>query len=803
MVVEKAWGKGIPFLPIICLLSLLVLTLLVTSSVSGGTGKWGEEVRLERQEQSFMKYANGRFPIQYNLTVSVVTPRDYVICVPEMTVQPVDWMNIVYSTTEWFPSDDEFICYANETKEMSITITPPFNQMNDTYRFVLRVSIEDNPDAYDEENMSIIIRQRSDYEVSLLHPPPGGEFNAIPPSTTIIRFALYNTGNGVDRFHIQASTEPADSGWPLHIASGVDENNITPELPPDMQKKNPHYIDVRVTMPRDVMAGVTVQIVLTVTSMFDTSLNESYIFASVTSLQAYGFEVQTTRISHWETFPDSEVEFRIRINNTGTGWDTFTIKPIWDPESNPGFIASAIPRTIDIDARSIGFVKYIVKVPERPPKGTYFFHAEILSSNPEVEPITKSFAVELGQFYAIELYSTEPNQRQTIPGGNLEFEVTVHNTGNGLDSIVIGDIIGAPQGWLTYTRPPEVTLLQDQEATVKVIVIVPSQFDEAPIGEYNLTVPASSARSDAYEEFYLEIVVAQFHRIEWFDSDVKPRRSFNPFEKDNITLTLQLKNYGNGRDTVYLEGTSPDPRVDVSFALPTVVLEVGETRPVKVTLQVERDIPPGVYNTFVNATAQGLDDFPRVLPIDFEIENYDALVPPIPMYIDPGWGIVRTVLRIDEGTNQSFKLKVENNGTRPLHGVLVRAFDIYWAEGEEIRWNFFNYSTPPIAVGDRFIVGERPFTADNQPIYWWANRTGKHTLEFRVYYPYQSNTDNDVSRLNITVMEAPTVQHDDDCLSIPALRWTIIGVLILLIITVTALGLNAWIKELKKPLRPW
>ena len=298
-----------------------------------------------------MKTENGRNPLQFNFTVTVVTSRDYVVCVPDMVVTPKDWSNIVYSTGEWFPPNNhEFICERGETKTISITITPPFNQLNDTYDFVLMVYIEDNVEAYDEAAFSIVIRQKAGFELVQWDPPPGVVFNAIPPASTTIRFALYNTGNGRDQFLVQGGIYPPDSGWTLEFVSGVDEANLTPELPPDMWKENPHFIDVKVRMPEDVRAGVTVQVSLTIVSMFNVSLNKTMMFASVTSLQRYGFEAYVKGPDKRDGKPGEEVEFLIVITNTGNGWDVFGIKPIWDVELNPDFIASTDPRVVEIDA---------------------------------------------------------------------------------------------------------------------------------------------------------------------------------------------------------------------------------------------------------------------------------------------------------------------------------------------------------------------------------------------------------------------------------------------------------------------
>jgi uncharacterized membrane protein len=724
-----------------------------------------------------VKIANGRNPIQFNLTVAhtgdALSQEVYI----EMIDLPGDWSNIVYTAstehdvyTDTYNAggiDMEILMTRGEVAPVSVTITPPFNQLNRTYWFTLNIFPRKDPGANSSVSFGVVIPQEAGFEVALWNPPPGGEFKAIPPSTVTIRFALWNTGNGVDHFLIRGESSRSDAGWTMEYVSGVNEWGFTPNITPDPNKKSPHFIDVKVPIPAGERAGITAQVTINATSLFNASRQMPPAFASITSLQYFNFQVYINGPDKKEGIPGNEVEFQLKINNSGNGWDTFTIKPIWDQELNPEFIASANPRQLDIDTLVTETISYIVKVPTSAPKKTYFFTAEIRSSSTELAPVTKSFAVEVGQFFAIEMFSEEPNRRQTIPGGNLEFEVTVHNTGNGLDSIVINDIV-VPPGWLTYTQPPEVTLLQDQEATVKIIVIISSEFDQAPIDVYNLTVPASSSRSDAKAEFYLEIEITQFYRIEWLYQDeditnpdrpvaqpgsVRPRRSFNPYEKQNIDITLEIKNYGNGGDNISMDGYSPDPRIKVEVTPPNTLLLRDQVKFIKVSVQVPEDLPPGVYNLFVNASSEDVDFIMRQVPLDFEVFNVDAQVPPIPTFIDKKTGdVVRAELNEDEGSNLSFKLKIENNGTRPLSSVTVRIFDNFVDDkGQQVRWNFFNYTTPPIAVGDRYIVGDRPYSETNPPLYWWANVTGDHILEFKVYYDAQAEQTNDVSFVNVSV----------------------------------------------------
>ncbi len=75
-----------------------------------------------------------------------------------------------------------------------------------------------------------------------------------------------------------------------------------------------------------------------------------------------------------------------------------------------------------------------------------------------------------------------------------------------------------------------------------------------------------------------------------------------------------------------------------------------------------------------------------------------------------------------------------------------------------VTWKLFKITTPPNAVGERYIVGESPFSPTNPPLYWRANRSGDHNLVFKIFYEDQATVTNDISDLNVTVEKEVVVQ---------------------------------------------
>jgi uncharacterized membrane protein len=624
-------------------IQLLLIVLVACAAfvmIGEGVDAAGYDLTLELNDTARVKVGHGRDPIGFNWTLTNNGSASNESIIIDVIDAPVNWTNLVLLTNLWLPPPDpvgpptEVLMEQGEAIDLWLFITPPANQTNDTYWFTVIAYPKADPNYNVTHDVAIILPQEAGFQLELWNPPPGGTFRAIPPSTVTIRFALFNSGNGVDRFLIRGSSSRSDDGWTLTFIDGVDEYGYTDEIQPDPMMVSPYFIDVNVPIPAGIGPDLESIVTLNATSMFDASLQEPAAMATVRTLQYYNFKAYISGPDKKDAVPGDEVEFQLKINNSGNGMDTFTIQAIWDLELNPGFNATANPMTLDIDSMATETIQYIVKVPVNAPKKTYFLTAEINSLSPELAPITKSFAVEVGQIFGIELTCDEP-WRLTIPGGNLEFEMTVRNTGNGLDSIVIQDIHGAPQGWLTYTQPPEVTLLQGKNATIKIIVIVPSAFEEPPLLGYTLTVTAKSSRSDAEDALDLTIDIEQFWRIEWMyigeditnpdrpvaqTGSIRPRTVIDLMDDTSATVVLTVKNYGNALDEVTLEVKNDFDHMDITIFPDSFTLVGGGTKNIHVEITVPRDGRTGVFYFHLNAISSDPSFITRVVPLDVEVK---------------------------------------------------------------------------------------------------------------------------------------------------------------------------------------
>lgn len=761
------------------LLAIVTLSLIATDEVEAVD----YDIDLYYKDDTNIKPARGLNPIVFNYSVEdtgdelnqEVHAQFYNVSPQWRIIVAVSTITDVYLSTYDPARPTEFLLQRGEIADMVVTVTPPPNQLAGIYWMKVDVWPKKNATNNESHDFAVIISQVAGVEIKLWGPsplPPNNTFTAFPHYSLTIQFAVYNRGNGVDNFLFQGSSSRADEGWMLTFSKGVDQYGFTPNITANTPESNPHIVEVKVLIPTGVRAGLTSQIIINATSRFNELVQSPPITASVASSQFALFQVYFIGANMKEGVPGGEVEFQLRIYNQGNGWDKFTIMPIWDTNLNPGFVASANPGTIEIDAIDNGTVKYIVKVPEMPSRKTYFFTAEIASSFMELSPVTKSFEVGVGQHYALKL-EAEDSHRTTIPGSSLEFSVTVMNTGNGLDSIVIDNITNLPSKWLAYIKPLEATFLQDQKAVFYIIVIVPSHIEDAPIGLYNLTVSAHSLKSDAMAETYLEIEITQFHRIEWMKEggssispvDVVPIDGgtvrVNPFTKEPTSISFDIFNFGNAWDAVTIGATSDNERATISVDPELVLLPSMSGVTITLSISVPQDEPTEAFNVWLTADSQDPTVGQRVVGVYVKVVHVDVSLPPTMTHLPPvGSPVVVDRVQLRSGEEVSFMFNVTNNGTATISNVLIRGWDRYGEEGAERSEAIFEYTIPYIRVGDEFTIGGgdpegAPF------ISWRSDVTGVHTLVFEAVYPHQSDTGNDISSVMVVVNGLPEVKVDD------------------------------------------
>jgi len=244
----------------VLVLAIALVTVGIALVSSDDAEAADNDIELIFKDDEAVQMARGRNPNVFNYTITATGTSLSQEVYIKMIDLPGEWVNILYACTTNFglysgtfngasETDLEIMLEKGETARLSVTVVPPFNQLNQTYWFTMNVWPRKDAGNNESHTFGIIVPQKAAFEIVLWNPPPNLEYRAIPPSTVTIRFALFNTGNGVDRFLIKGESSRTDAGWTLEYVSGVNEWGFSPDLTPDPNKRSPHFIDVKVPIP--------------------------------------------------------------------------------------------------------------------------------------------------------------------------------------------------------------------------------------------------------------------------------------------------------------------------------------------------------------------------------------------------------------------------------------------------------------------------------------------------------------------------------------------------------------------------
>ncbi|MCK4267023.1 MAG: hypothetical protein KAX31_07055, partial [Thermoplasmata archaeon] len=251
---------------------LLVMCATALLVAEEGDAERALDVNLTLNEPSAVKVATLREQVQFNFTIEhngSANSEEVVIDI----LNPYSLWNIFLSAdprsgTAIGTNSLDFTLDKDEAANLTVTLTFADSTLNGTYWFTVLAYPKLAPQNNDSYLIGVIVGQWVGFELVLWDPPPDDTYEAIPPSRALITYALYNTGNGDDRFLITGSSSRFDEGWTLTYILGIDDYGHTESLPPDPGRANPHFISISVDVPAGTLADQTSMVYLNCTSVF-------------------------------------------------------------------------------------------------------------------------------------------------------------------------------------------------------------------------------------------------------------------------------------------------------------------------------------------------------------------------------------------------------------------------------------------------------------------------------------------------------------------------------------------------------
>ena len=556
----------------------------------------------------------------------------------EILSEPGGWTHVlmVLATSGSSSSADGLIfeLEQGEVACLNLTIVPTSDMVNGTYWLTVRAYVTAQITTADAVAVGVTIVQEVDFDIMVENEPPGG-FKALPSSTVTIQFAIYNLGNGDDRFHVSVGSSLSSAGWIPVIESGVDGLGWTPALPSDPGRDTPHIVVVKVPVSEMEIAGTICTVTANATSEADPSLEQAPASAVIKVLQYYAFSVHIIGPAQKVGTVGGTVEFQFLVLNEGNGVDNFRIFAAWNEDDAPGWSARPDPPGVLINPWTNSTIDYIVKLPDDASLGTYTFHAEIWSADPELTSTSRTFRVSVAEHYGMAVWTARA-ERTVDPGESVHFTVKVRNLGNAIDSYNLS--WGWRDGnWITYLRPESLTLFPDESGDVNVTFLVPDDLGNDPLPTYTFDLRVESVGGDAVELLSLSVHMRSFGRVEWTSEGgtvtspdepvaapgtLRQKPVIDVYNGTTAALSVILRSTGIIDDNVTLWAMSHDARITVTVLPEWRVVHAGETLEVFVQISVPDHMAPGEHRVWVNATSSDRREVMRAVPVEFDVIPY-------------------------------------------------------------------------------------------------------------------------------------------------------------------------------------
>jgi hypothetical protein len=198
---------------------LTFLGTLLLLAVSTAASAADKDVRLTYRDDQPVKMAQGLNPISFNFSIQhtgmLMSEEVYVYVENE----PPYWQHYLTSQTRmdmYFSTNFILVMLQKgEKANVSLTITPYGEELNRTFWMTLNVYPKGASDTNRSCDIGVIIPQTAVFEVRVFNEPEPGYFAAIPPAQVTVRFALFNAGNGNDRFLVRYESSRSDAGWTM------------------------------------------------------------------------------------------------------------------------------------------------------------------------------------------------------------------------------------------------------------------------------------------------------------------------------------------------------------------------------------------------------------------------------------------------------------------------------------------------------------------------------------------------------------------------------------------------------------
>lgn len=377
-------------------------------------------------------------------------------------------------------------------------------------------------------------------------------------------FEVTNKGNAVDTFNLAVDTSSLPAGWDASLDQdkisnlGVDDNITLTDV-------------LVVKAPEDAAADVETQIIVTISSDYNASINSTYT-SRTTVLQNYEPKLAIDGEDTQSAKPEEQVNFTIDITNDGNGEDDISLSLVGGNASWGQLGDSAF--TLAAGATSNTTLRVT------PPKDTEAkngYNLIVRATSEDGSTVTtRNIFINVLQVYEVSVQVSGDSSKKGDPGDEITFEMTIKNKGNGEDTVSLS-LEGEKASWASIVD--EVELTSGETKTVNLTVNID---DDATVGDNDIVVNGTSEDNPlAYDTGTVKVSVNKQFKVDVVVSS----KSGDP--GSTVQYDVRIQNEGTGVDTFtvniddYPAGWSVDP---VSFQVEDIA--AGDEKLVKLNVSI-------------------------------------------------------------------------------------------------------------------------------------------------------------------------------------------------------------------------
>jgi uncharacterized membrane protein/subtilisin family serine protease len=431
------------------------------------------------------------------------------------------------------------------------------------------------------------------------------ELDVYPDAAAVFNLDVKNSGNANDTYSIAKTGPEPPPGWNENLTA----NNVS------VRKLSSETVNFTIRPPANATAGESFSTRVVVTSEGNSSYTQT-VNMSVKVKQVFGLNFTTDSPNELKADPGQKMVCNFTLTNPGNGKDFYTVKsavvgrPIaWPYGLNQGNITLG-PRTSVNLSLTIDI-----------PAGAYANESLTLNiSASSAQSPLKSFRIRtlVRQIFSTDLGIDGATDR-VAPGGNMTYRLSLKNTGNGNDTLMIK--VGAPDGWTAALDRQAAILAPRAESLHELSVRCPPN---TLAGVYALEIYCTGSGGNRTSRI-INVTVTQVYKV----SLVMEPANNTLTQGQGCDFTLTVGNLGNGNDTFAFTTLNLPDGITVNFTPATLELFPGDENTVTVTVST-RNTTVAANHTFIfKVISQGKQTAYNTTQVMLEVLAMPVVIPPI------------------------------------------------------------------------------------------------------------------------------------------------------------------------------